>query len=98
MLESADENQLMFNPLLNRFMRGENYKERAVKISDSGRIRNELQTLCSEALEHFDINGLKVHFDRIAEDVISTEDQKILKDILVWYKKSHPIWFSWLEL
>ena len=79
-------------------MRGEDYKDRAVKISDSGRIRNELQTLCSEALEHFGTNGIKVHFDRIATDVISLEDQKTLRDILLWYKENHPIWFSWLEL
>lgn len=96
--ENFEESQLIFNPLLNRFMRGEDYKERAVKISDSGRIRNELQTLCSEALEHFDVKGLKIHFDRIAKDVISIENQKILREILMWYKKNHPIWFSWLEL
>ncbi len=96
--ETFEESQLVFNPLLNRFMRGEDYLERAVKISDSGRIRNELQTLCSEALEHFGINGLRIHFDRIATDVISLEDQKTLREILTWYKKNHPFWFSWLEL
>jgi hypothetical protein len=98
LLETFEVSRLVFNPLLNRFMRGEDYKDRAVKISDSGRIRNELQTLCSEALEHFGTNGIKVHFDRIATDVISLEDQKTLRDILSWYKENHPIWFSWLEL
>ncbi len=98
LLETFEVSRLVFNPLLNRFMRGENYKQRAVKISDSGRIRNELQTLCSEALEHFGVNGIKVHFDRIATDVISLEDQKTLRDILIWYKENHPIWFSWLEM
>ena len=98
LLESLEVSRLVFNPLLNRFMRGENYKERAVKISDSGRIRNELQTLCSEALEHFGENGIRIHFDRIAQDVISPEDQKILREILAWYKQHHPIWFRWLEL
>ena len=98
LLENFKESQLVFNPLLNRFMRGEDYQERAVKISDSGRIRNELQTLCSEALEHFGISGLKIYFDRISRDVISLEDQKKLREILTWYKNNHPIWFSWLEL
>jgi hypothetical protein len=98
LLENVEINQLMFNPLLNRFLRGEDYKERAVKISDSGRIRNELQTLCSEALEHYDNNCIKIHFDRISTDVISPEDQKALREILVWYKTNHPVWFRWLKI
>jgi hypothetical protein len=98
LLQNFEESRLVFNPLLNRFIHGEKYQERAVKISDSGRIRNELQTLCSEALEHFGTDGIRVHFDKIATDVISPEDQKTLRQILVWYKKNHPIWFSWLEL
>jgi len=95
--ETFEESRLVFNPLLNRFMRGENYQERAVKISDSGRIRNELQTLCSEALEHIEGDGIKIHSEKIAEDVISTQDQKTLKEILTWYRKNHPIWFDWLH-
>ena len=98
LIETFEESRLVFNPLLNRFLRGEAYKKRAVKISDSGRIRNELQTLCSEALEHIGKDGIKVHFERIATDVISPEDQKTLKEILAWYKKNHPIWFDWLKL
>lgn len=98
LLKSFDQSRLVFNPLLNRFMRGENYRERPVKISDSGRIRNELQTLCSEALEHFGANRIRVHFDKISPDVISPNDQKALREILTWYKENHPIWFAWLNL
>ena len=98
LLEAPEESRLVFNPLLNRFMRGENYRERPVKISDSGRIRNELLTLCSEALEHSDTYKIKLHFDMIPQDVISPEDQAILRNILEWYKQNHPIWFKWLEL
>jgi hypothetical protein len=36
--------------------------------------------------------------DRILPEVISPDDQKILNEVLVWYKKHHPIWFSWLEI
>jgi hypothetical protein len=97
LLESFEKSRLIFNPLLNRFMRGEDYQERPVKISDSGRIRNELQTLCSEALEHSGKNSIKIHFDQITTDVISLEDQRTLREILTWYKKNHPIWFDWLE-
>ena len=53
LVETFEESRLVFNPLLNRFLRGEDYTERRVTLSDSGRIRNELQTLCTEALEHF---------------------------------------------
>jgi len=98
LLEDLEQSRLVFNPLLNRFLRGEDYEHRAVKISDSGRIRNELQTLCSEALEHFGSNGIRIHFDRITTDVISREDQKTLWKILNWYKSSHPIWFRWLDI
>ena len=98
LIKKFEESRLVFNPLLNRFLRGEDYKDRAVKISDSGRIRNELQTLCSEALEHYGSNCMKIYFDKIAVDVISPEDQKKLREILTWYKENHPIWFEWLEL
>ena len=96
--ESFEESRLVFNPLLNRFLRGEDFYSRAVKISDSGRIRNELQTLASSALEHFGENGIRVRFDKIPVDIISRDEQKLLRKILEWYKSSHPIWFSWLEL
>ncbi|MGE5362148.1 MAG: hypothetical protein ACM3NQ_24285, partial [Bacteroidales bacterium] len=45
LLETLEQSRLVFSPLLNRFLAGEDYATRPVKISDSGRIRNELQTL-----------------------------------------------------
>jgi len=97
-MEPPHVRRLVCNPLLDRFLKGEDYQERPVKISDSGRIRNELQTLCSEALDHFGESGVRVHFDRIPPDVISPSDQKRLAQILRWYRENHPTWFSWLEL
>ncbi len=97
-MEDEEVRPLVCNPLLIRFFHGENHLDRAIKISDSGRIRNELQTLCSEALDHFDESGIRLHFDRISTDVISEADQVILREVLVWYKKHHPRWFNWLEL
>ncbi len=96
LMERMEESRLVFNPLLIRFFYGEDYRGRAVKISDSGRIRNELQTLCAEALEHTK-EHLRVHFDRIPDEVISPEHQTILLEVLRWYKEHHPIWFRWLE-
>ncbi len=97
-MEDAKVRPLVCNPLLVRFFRGEDHRRRAVKISDSGRLRNELQTLCSEALEHFGESGIRVHFDRISDDVIFPENQIVLREVLSWYKQNHPLWFSWLEL
>ncbi|MCP4291459.1 MAG: hypothetical protein GY780_06455 [bacterium] len=97
-MEEESLRPLVCNPLLIRFFHGENHLERAVKISDSGRIRNELMTLCSEALDHFDDNGIRLHFERISTDVISIEDQIILRNVLIWYKDHHPLWFDWLKL
>nr|MBC8485076.1 hypothetical protein [Bacteroidota bacterium] len=98
LLKTFEESKLVFNPLLNRFMAGEDFRHRPIKISDSGRIRNELQTLCSEALEYFDSYKIRMHFNMIPEDVISKKKQIILRKILEWYKENHPIWFKWLEL
>jgi hypothetical protein len=98
LLESLSKSRLIFNPLLNRFLRGEDYRERRVTISDSGRIRNELQTLCTEALEHSGDNSFRLHFSAIPADVIPLPDQVKLREILEWYKTNHPIWFQWLEL
>ena len=98
LMKPREQSRLVFNPLLIRFMSGEGYQTRSVKISDSGRIRNELQTLCSEALEFRRDGIICIHFDRIPPEVISHDNQKKLLEILTWYKKNHPIWFSWLEI
>ncbi len=98
LMDSVDESRLVFNPLLIRFFSGENYLERPVKVSDSGRIRNELQTLCLEAIEFIGSEKLRVHFDRILPEVISSENQRTLLDVLQWYKAHHPRWFAWLEI
>jgi len=97
LLETHDESKLVFSPLLNRFLKGEDFKTRAVKISDSGRIRNELQTLCTDALEYFG-NKVFLEFDKIPKATISEDEQRMLKEILLWYKTNYPIWFEWLEL
>jgi len=98
LMEPWEQSRLVFNPLLIRFFSGEDYRTRAVKISDSGRIRNELQTLCSDALEFLGDERIRVHFDRIPPDVISPGNQAVLLDVLRWYKQEHPLWFRWLEL
>lgn len=96
-LESEKQTRLVFSPLLERFIAGEDHRARAVKISDSGRIRNELQTLCSQALEYAD-SRIVVHFDRIGDEVILPDKQKAIREILEWYKLRHPVWFRWLEI
>ena len=69
-----------------------------MKISDSGRIRNELQTLCSEAIEYVGRQQLRIHFDRIPPEVISPDQQQVVLEVLRWYKQHHPMWFSWLQV
>jgi hypothetical protein len=96
LMEERRESRLVFNPLLTRFIYGEDFRTRPVKISDSGRIRNELQTLCSEAIEYLDQQRMRIHFDRIPPEVISPENQKVLLEVLRWYKRHHPLWFAWL--
>jgi hypothetical protein len=98
LLESKKESKRVFSPLLDRFYHGEDYRHRAVRISDSGRIRNELQTWCSEALEFRGENTVHVDFDRVDDAVIPVEKKAFLREVLRWYKENHPIWFAWLSL
>jgi len=91
------QRQLVFSPLLERFAHGEDYHNRAVKVSDSGRIRNEIQTLFPQALE-YDGDTIRVHFDRINAEVILPEKQLAIRKALEWYKLHHPVWFRWLSI
>lgn len=95
--DSLEEARLVFSPLLVRYFNGFDWKDRPVKISDSGRIRNELQTLISQAIEHRD-ETMVVHFDRIDDKVLPKKNQDTLRAVLEWYKQNHPVWFNWLEL
>jgi hypothetical protein len=92
-----EESRLAFSPLLVRFLSGVDHRARAVKISDSGRIRNELQTMFSQALE-YDGDRIRVRFDRIEESVLPEAERRVLEDALRWYRTSHPVWFGWLDV
>ena len=97
LMESFETTRQVFSPLLVRFLSGVDHTTRAVKISDSGRIRNELQTMIPQALEH-DGDVIRVHFERINEMVMSRQKQATIHKVLEWYKANHPVWFAWLEL
>jgi hypothetical protein len=97
LMETLEETRLVFSPLFTRYFSGVDPSARAVKISDSGRIRNELQTMMSMALDH-DGEKIRVHFDRVDEKVIPKDKQLAIRKVLEWYKKNHPVWFSWLEI
>jgi hypothetical protein len=98
LMESPDVGRLVFNPLLIRFIYGEDFHGRPVKISDSGRIRNELQTLCSEALDYLADNRMRIVFDRIPSEVITPDKREVLLEVLKWYVELHPMWFHWLDI
>src|SRR5256884_8452509 len=96
LMESFEETRQVFSPLLVRFLSGVDHTTRPVKISDSGRIRNELQTMIPQALEH-DGDRIRVRFERINEMVLPRDKQARIREVLQWYKANHPIWFEWLE-
>lgn len=98
LMESPTQGRLVFSPLLARFLGGEDYTQRPVKVSDSGRIRNELQTLCAEALEFPGDHRIRIHFDRIGPAVIAPDKQARLLEVLQWYLSDHSVWFEWLEI
>jgi hypothetical protein len=98
LMEEFEEMRMVFSPLLDRFYSGQNYRDRAVKISDSGRIRNELQTLCSEAIEYLPDDRMLLRFDLIDESVLPRDKRDLIHEVLTWYKENHPIWFEWLDM
>ncbi len=95
--ESLEETRLIFSPLLVRFLSGQSIENRAVKVSDSGRIRNELQTMLSQALE-YEGEKIRVHLGLVDERVMPQEKTAAIRQVLEWYKARHPVWFEWLEL
>ncbi|HET8541545.1 MAG TPA: hypothetical protein VFL83_16835 [Anaeromyxobacter sp.] len=97
LMEPLPQAKLVFSPLLSRFLAGVDPASRAVKVSDSGRLRNELQTMFSQALEH-DGERIRVHFERVDEKVMPRDKQAAIRRVLEWYKANHPVWFSWLEV
>jgi hypothetical protein len=96
-MEPLDRMCHVFSPLLVRFMSGVDHTTRPVKISDSGRIRNELQTMFSQALEH-DGDVIRIHFNRLDEKVVPPDKQQTILRVLEWYRANHPVWFDWLEI
>jgi hypothetical protein len=97
LMEPLETTRQVFSPLLVRFLSGVDHTTRPVKISDSGRIRNELQTMIPQALEHAG-ERMRVHFDRINDKVMPRERQAAIREVLEWYKVNHPVWFAWLEV
>jgi len=97
LMEPLEEMRHVFSPLLVRFLSGVDHTKRAVKISDSGRIRNELQTMLSQALE-YENDTVRVNFERVDEKVMPRDKQAAIRKVLEWYKAYHPVWFEWLEM
>ena len=97
LMKTLEETRHVFSPLLVRFLSGVDHTRRTVKISDSGRIRNELQTMLSQALE-YDGDRMRIHFDRVDEKVMPREKQAAIRKVLEWYQARHPVWFEWLEI
>ena len=97
LMESFETTRQVFSPLLVRFLSGVDHATRPVKISDSGRIRNELQTMIPQALEH-DGERIRVHFERINEMVLPRDKQARLRPVLEGYKAHHPVGFEWVAV
>ncbi|MCP4900834.1 MAG: hypothetical protein GY906_28035 [bacterium] len=97
MMEPEDEMLLVFSPLLDRFYAGQDFRNRAVKISDSGRIRNELQTLALQAIETLPDDRMRLRLDNVDDAVLPPDKKALILEVLRWYKTNHPIWFHWLE-
>jgi hypothetical protein len=98
LMEPLDHARLVFSPLLVRFLSGVDPRSRAVKISDSGRLRNELQTMYPQALEYGEDGKIRVHLERVDAKVLPPPKRDVIHRALEWYRAYHPVWFSWLEV
>jgi hypothetical protein len=38
-----------------------------------------------------------VHLDRIDDEVMAADKKTLIREVLSWYRASHPVWFGWLE-
>lgn len=97
LLDGLAQAQQVFSPLLVRFLSGVDVHQRAVKISDSGRIRNELQTMFSQAIA-YEGEKMRVRWDRVEEAVMPRKNVEALQEVLAWYKTEYPVWFAWLDV
>lgn len=97
LMETRDEMRMAFSPLLDRFYAGQDYRTRPVRVSDSGRIRNELQTLCAEAIEYLPGERMRIHLDRLDDAVLPPDKKQLIREVLAWYRENHPVWFGWQE-
>jgi hypothetical protein len=96
-MEPLAEMRMAFSPLLDRFYAGQDYRARAVKVSDSGRLRNELQTLCAEAIEYLPDGRMKIHLTALDDAVLPPPKKALIREVLAWYGANHPVWFGWQE-
>ncbi len=97
MMEPEDQMRMVFSPLLDRFYSGQDFRTRAVKISDSGRIRNELQTLALQSIEILPDGRMRLRLNNVDDAVLPPDKKGLILEVLRWYKTNHPIWFKWLE-
>ena len=97
LMEDFEQSRLIFSPLLTRLTANPSFRARGVKVSDSGRIRNELQTMMPNALE-YEGDAIRVHFDRVEDQVMTPEHKQKLREVLTWYRDEHPVWFHWLDI
>ncbi|HSG09947.1 MAG TPA: hypothetical protein VLA36_16425 [Longimicrobiales bacterium] len=97
-METMDEMRMAFSPLLDRYYGGQDYRTRPVRVSDSGRIRNELQTLCAEAIEYLPDEQMRLHLGKLDDEVLPADKKALIREVVAWYKEQHPVWFGWLEV
>ena len=97
LMESIEETRQVFSPLLVRFLSGVDHTTRPVKVSDSGRIRNELQTMIPQALEH-DGDRIRVQFARSTSGAVRATSRRRSAASSSGTRPHHPVWFEWLEL
>jgi hypothetical protein len=51
----------------------------------------------SQALA-YEGDRIRVLFDRMEDSVLAPADRQVLRGACEWYKRTHPVWFDWLEV
>ena len=97
-METLAQSWLVFNPLLSRFMGGEDYEHRPVRSPT----RAGSATSCRPSAPRRWSSSAGPHPGPLrphpARGDPAARHQVKLREILRWYKKHHPIWFAWLDI
>ena len=79
-----------------RFMLGDDARSAVCESASNGIVRP--RSTAERCCANFPQPQHPADFDRVDPGVMPIENQAHLKEVLRWYRETHPVWFSWLDV